>query len=239
MDTMSALDMLAERLASSTRRRTAGSASAQSKSDARAIATLAAQESRSALSAAREAEHERRTAGLVSALARVSQYRVLMNGVAEGSDAFIRYATALSLAEGDVAELFALPLLPSDIRPGGRFAMNVRSHLTRHASHIRHGSMLATTASADDIVSEALALCYSGLTHDDGTPRFDLVEVDSAEWVTGTEPVTVPTLGSMYRACRRAYWNELARFRAMLGGRVVITSLDALTEENVSATESL
>lgn len=235
MHIMSALDLLTERLAQSTRRRATGAATAPAKVAARTLRSIAATQHRDAMTAEAERVHSERTEGLSSALARVSQYRLLLANVPDSA----AYAEALALAESDRDRLFGLPILPSDIRPNGRFARNVRDHLSRHSSHIRHGSMLATTAGADDIVSEALALCYVGLTHEDGSPRFPLVSVDSAEWVTGREPVMVPTLGALYRACRRAYWNELSRYRAMLSGRVTITSLDALSAEDIRATEAL
>lgn len=121
--------------------------------------------------------------------------------------------------------VFALPLLPADVRAGGRFYATARKLITNNSTRITHGDLLLTASGVEDIVQEGLFLAY--MSSHDG----DLITVNSADtgWISsnGAWVTRVPTIGGMYRATRRAYYRELALTRTAFR---VTDSIDMLND---------
>lgn len=128
--------------------------------------------------------------------------------------------------------VFALPIIPSDIKSGGRFANKARQRMVTYASKIRIGSMLTTNADADDLVMLAVEYVYAHA--DDDMTRYPLTATPESRPGGFNAGSMVPTLGAMYRALPRVYALQLSEWRKTLAGAVVIGSLDATPHESVS-----
>lgn len=139
--------------------------------------------------------------------------------------ACVSAAAALVAFKRQRDAVFALPIIPADIRPGGRFMAAAHKHMTVNATRITHGSMLITASAIDDIVQSAIELCYMSA---DRSHMVTLNSVDNG-WISanGATITRVPTLGALYRFTRLAFYRELALARKTVK---VSDSLDAIRE---------
>lgn len=179
-----------------------------------------------------------------------------------------RDAAAAQAAQGDaaaqaayesysreVSEGFALPIIPTDILPGGRFARKSRELIVRNARQHTVGSLLLTSAGNDDLVTRAIELAYQrgdtvtvsaqdygwrALDSRSQTERTVMAGVGSTDTrrmsAEGYVNVlaTVPTLGGMYRAIRAAYALELSDARREVRTFSLDESFDLLADRPAS-----
>lgn len=118
--------------------------------------------------------------------------------------------------------LFGQPINPTfDLASNGRFIRSLRYH-DRQVGMLNQGY--------DDMLSEALELCYRDQS-------MALVEVTRFT-ASGNVVMFLPTVGALYRACKRAYGLERNRFRKARQGLTRMYSLDQLAEIGVEASES-
>lgn len=233
------LSDLAPVLAQSHTRKRAGAATSEGKRTAKALAQATAQAARRDSLAQRDAQAElERTQRFTSLFAAIGKRDAAAHALTVNPDDAAAHAAYLAY-EREVSQGFALPIIPSDIRPGGRFARKSRELIVRNARQHTVGSLLLTSSGNDDLVTRAVELAYA---------RGDVVTVPAADYgwrsldgMRGNRvqqrsnwSATVPTLGGMYRAIRAAYALELSDARREVRTFSLDDAYDVIAERPAS-----
>lgn len=226
---LEALDVeLIDALASSPRRLRGARANSPELEAARELASKDALEAARALLDARDAsaqENFEQNAARLNELGKlITKARKEQVGLDCDSFTFKRLASDLANYRNEQGVLFGMSIDPwRDLAATGRFIRSLRYH-DRQVGMLNQGF--------DDILSEAIILCYldpQSLT----TVTLKLAKADAK-----AIELTLPTIGGLYRACKRAYGLERNRLRKANKGLIRMYSLDELKASGTETGES-
>lgn len=228
----------ARALAAEPRRLSRGADSAL-KREAREMAASVKAEAARAANDARDAQEEReyaattgRMAALSARLVEIRRERAAITP-AEGVEPSPMVAARLAVLAADERNarteqsvLFARPIVPAyDLADSGRFMRSIRWHA-------RTVGLMALDA--EDILSEALALCYAAT----GEPERVVETYPTPYALKSGAPVILPTVGGVYWGIKTAYRHALDAQRKMLRGMVSIRSIDELAAHGIEPVET-
>lgn len=173
-----------------------------------------------------------RLAALSARLVEIARERAAIlptDGTEPGEHVAARLATLAAdeaNAKTERSVLFARPIVPLyDLADSGRFMRSIRWHA-------RTVGMMALDA--QDILSEALALCYAAT----GEPERVVETYPTPHDLKRGRAVILPTVGGVYWGIKTAYRHALDGQRKMLRGMVSIRSIDELAAHGIEPVET-